>query len=252
MIISNRNITAVLMAFATCISISTARTTTISVTNASFETPALASGTAGTPTGWNAASAANGFAGEFRPASNPMYSNQVGNQLGFVFTKNSTGSLGALYQDVSSIVEGTYELTIAVAAQPNADPVAAPFSVNFEAVGGGAATTLLGVTAFPRTTFNTSTLVDVVSTVVIAAGSPNIGRTLRIVLVDNTPDAGKNSQDPRGTYNFDNVRLAQVQTASVPAPGSGSEPEPSSLILVCIGAAAILAGRLKGKLFSSP
>jgi hypothetical protein len=237
MIISNRNVTAVLLAFATCISISTctAFATTISVTNASFESPALAPGTAGAPTGWTIAIAANGDAREFRPASNPLYSNQSGDQLGFVLTRNSTGSMGALFQDVSIVAAGTYRLTIAVAAQPIVSPVAAPFQVNFEAVNGGAVTTLLGGNSFPRSTFSTTSLTDIVATAIVPAGSPNLGRTLRIVLVDNTPDAGTSPQDPRGTYNFDNVRLELV-------------PEPGSLALLWAAAAAALAVSKRCKL----
>jgi hypothetical protein len=246
MFASYRNIAAVLTLVVACYSVSSTHATTISVTNPSFESPGLSPATAGSPTGWNVAFAANGAAGEFRPASSPMYSNQVGNQLGFAFTRNTAGSMGALYQDVSTIAEGTYRLTIALAAQPSASPVAAPFSVNFEAVGGGTATALLSANAFPRSTFNSSTLTDIVATAVIPAGSPNLGRTLRIVLVDNTLDAGTNSQDPRGTYNFDNVRLEQLQ----PAPES--EPEPSSLALAYVGAATVLAGSIKSRLFSSP
>ncbi len=191
------------------------RATPISVSNPSFETPVLASGSAGVPAGWNMASGATGDAGHYRSSSNPVFPNQFGDQLGFLLTRNVNGSFGALYQDVTTVASGTYKLRVAVATEPNVEPAAAPFKVNFEAVGGGP-TTLLASNEFPLSMFNSSAMIDVVATASVPFGSSDIGRSLRIVLVVDTPDGGVNPLDPRGTYNVDHVRLELVPEPTMP------------------------------------
>lgn len=203
----------------------------ISVGNASFETPILLPNSgSGAPAPWIGPVGGGGGAGHFR-SGGQLYPNQDGNQLAYLFVRDQPGSFGALFQDITTIAAGTYTLTAGVAKEAYVPPTSVPFTMNIESVGGGP-TTLLGGTNFPVGATNTTTLTDLSTSVTVPVGSPEIGRTLRIVLAVNGQDAGGNPNDPRATYNVDKVRLEFTPV-----------PEPGTSVVTILGAIAGLAIR---------
>ncbi|WP_442482890.1 PEP-CTERM sorting domain-containing protein [Aeoliella sp. SH292] len=198
---------------------------TIPINNPSFELAALTLGTGGgAPTGWNRVQQNGGGAGRFYP-SPALYTNQDLNQLGYLFVRDQPG-LAALWQNVGTIVPGYYDLTAAVGLEAAVPPTVVPFRLNFEAIGGG--TTLLGSTSFPVGTFNSSTLTDITASLTIPDTSPHLGKTLRIVLLVQGQDPGGNPNDPRGSYNVDNIRMTH------------RIPEPATVAMMLVGCAVVV------------
>ncbi|QDV73826.1 hypothetical protein [Botrimarina mediterranea] len=152
-----------------------------------------------------------GFASLFETPS-PLYANQDGNYLGNIFVTAEAG-FAALYQDVARIEEGTYSFTIGVGHEPGAEPTTAPFNINFEAVGYGLGTVLVQENSFPTGTFNSTALTDVTVELEFPSGHPEIGRTLRPVLLATGADGGSNPEDPRASYMMDNVRATFTPTS---------------------------------------
>ncbi|TWT90394.1 hypothetical protein Mal64_07830 [Pseudobythopirellula maris] len=174
------------------------------------------------PLVWQRPAGSGGNAGEYRPLA-PVFANQVGDQLGFISLRDHAGSWGALYQDVTTIGEGTYTMTIGVAHEPGYEPLAAPLSLNFEAVGGGLPTTLIGANTIPLGAISNNEFTEITVSVNVPVGAAQIGQDLRLVMVAAGQEAGSNPQDPRATYLLDNVRLDFVAT-----------PEPTSAALACL------------------
>ena len=108
--------------------------------------------------------------------------------------------------------------TVGAAKEAFVPPTSVPLTLNMEAVTGGPSTLLAG-NNFPVSTFNSNLLTDVTTSAVIPPGSPQIGRTLRLVVSVTGQDAGGNPNDPRGTYNVDNIRLDFVP---IPEPGAAA------------------------------
>jgi hypothetical protein len=198
----------------------------IPVGNFSFETPAVPATDVPPPDQlafWAAAGGGNGGAGSYTPAE-PVYPNQDGDRVGFLFVRDDPASFGALFQDTTLIAEGTYTLTVGVGHEPGVEPTSAPFLINFEAIGAGGPKVLLGENVFPTDATNNTTLTDLSASLTIPAGSPEIGRYLRPVLLTAGADAGANPNDPRGTYNLDNVRIEFTPTGGDPVPVAVGDP----------------------------
>ncbi|QEG33921.1 PEP-CTERM sorting domain-containing protein [Bythopirellula goksoeyrii] len=174
------------------------------------------------PLAWQRPASLGNSAGEYKPLA-PALPNQVGDQLGFIALRNSGGGFGALFQDVTTIAEGTYTWTIGVAYDSGSEPTSTPFKLNFEAVGGG--TSLLSENIFPVGSANSTSFTDVSVSLTIPAGSADIGRDLRLVMVADGQEAG-------ATYLFDNVRLDFAPV-----------PEPTSAVLSIIAFGAVGYGR---------
>jgi hypothetical protein len=178
----------------------------IPVGNFSFETPAVPTSATPEPIpplDWSGAAGAGGGAGAYSTSS-PVFTNQQGNDLGFISVSDQPGTFGALFQDTVRIAEGTYDFTVAAGHEPGAVPVSTPLTMIFEATGGGIKT-LLGANSFPVNTFNSNTLTDVTASLTIPPGASEIGHYLRLVLVNG--DNGGTPETARAAYNFDNVRL---------------------------------------------
>lgn len=183
------------------------------------------------PQPWRRPAGSGGNSGEYNPLA-PVFGNQVGDQLGFVSLRDFSGSWGALYQDVTTIAPGTYTMTVGVAHEPGYEPTAAPLSLNFEAVGGGLPTSLLSENDFTVDSVNSTEFTDLSVNLTVPAGSEDIGRDLRLVLVASGQEAGTDPLDPRATYLFDNVRLEFTPV-----------PEPSSAAFVLISLATVFCRR---------
>jgi hypothetical protein len=159
--------------------------------------------------------------------------------LAYLFVRNVPGSFGALYQDVTTISAGTYTLTVAAAKEAFVPPTVVPLNLHFEAVSGASSVFLSG-NDFPVGATNTATLTDLSVNLNVPVGSPQIGNTLRIVIGVSGQDAGGNPNDPRATYDVDNVRL-----------DFSAIPEPHSLSLLAAGAVGLVVinrGRYRGRL----
>lgn len=168
------------------------------------------------PSVWNTPFGSGDNATFHRPEMQ-LYPSQVGDQLAALIIRNEGGWGAALWQDTIPIEEGVYELTVAVAHDLDFAPTTSPFQINFESVAPNGAVTLLGENIFPVGAVNSSDLTDVTATLVIPSGMPNIGETLRLVLLATGNDAGSSSgaDDPRAIYYLDNVRL-EFESATGP------------------------------------
>ncbi|QEG33933.1 hypothetical protein [Bythopirellula goksoeyrii] len=160
------------------------------------------------PVAWKLPSGTGDDATSYRPTT-PLFASQIGDQLGALTVRTLGGWGAAFYQDTTTIQEGTYSLTVGVAHDPNYQPTTSPFLINFESVASDGNVTLLGENIFPVGSANSSDLTDLTATLEIPSGMPNIGETLRLVLLTTGEDAGSNpgAADPRAIYLLDNVRL---------------------------------------------
>lgn len=160
------------------------------------------------PPVWNTPFGSGANATVYHPESQ-LFPSQEGDQLGALTVRDDGGWGAAFWQDTVPIEEGTYSLTVGVAHDPDFEPTTAPFLINFESVSETGAVTLLGENEFPFGSANSSDLTDLTATLEIPEGLPNIGETLRLVLLTVGEDIGSNPEadDPRATYLLDNVRL---------------------------------------------
>ncbi|TWT90378.1 hypothetical protein Mal64_07670 [Pseudobythopirellula maris] len=160
------------------------------------------------PLDWNLAAGTNANATQYRPEE-PLFASQDSDQLGALTVRGEGGWGAAFYQDTTTIEEGVYSLTVGVAHDPEFEPTSAPFQINFESVAANGAVTLLGENVFPVGSASSTDLTDLTAMLSIPSGLPNVGETLRLVLLTTGTDAGSNteSDDPRAIYLLDNVRL---------------------------------------------
>jgi len=217
-----------LAVLAGCLYVGEAWAVSVPVPDFSFEDSVLTpGGVPYSPSYWRAPFSDGAGAGTYAPIS-PVYGNQDGDNLGFLFVNGDPG-FAALFQDAARIEEGTYTLTVGVGHEPDAEPTSASFIINFESTGFGGGTVLMGENEFVVGTVDSSTLTDISASVEIEAGSPEIGRALRPVLLELGPDAGSNPLDPRAGYFMDNVRLDFTPvvgpTVSLPVGQPSFEPE---------------------------
>jgi hypothetical protein len=164
---------------------------------------------------WTGTTGANGSAGYFRPTA-PLFPNQTSDQLGFVTVRNFANSLGALYQDVTTIQPGTYTWKLDAALAPGFEPTSVPLRLNFEGILGNLKTTITN--EFAIGTMSNSSLTELVATLNVAEDSELIGRNLRLVILGQGQDAGSNPNIARATYVFDNARL-EFEPLVVTVPG---------------------------------
>jgi hypothetical protein len=222
---------------------------TVTVTNPSFEDPALPPGTLGNPfvTGWNTPGPVltefppgSGFfvntnAGNFinTPPGQPDHvDNADGNQLAFI----AAFSGNEFNQTLASNFEPgqSYSLTVGVAHnygggnpafQP--DPTAkVTLSLFYTDAGGRHVLASRDVVNDALTGLSATHLLDFSAiTAALAANDPAVGKPIGIAMTTMSPDA-----NPGGFFDLDNVRVTAV-------------PEPASIALIAIGAGALLVRR---------
>jgi hypothetical protein len=204
-----RSLIVICLASAWCIS-ATIWAVEIPVLDSSFEE--LSRGPSSVPVGpreWAIFSVGGGAGIQ---TLDPPLTGRQGPDVGFLEVDNDS-VFAVAFLDATTMQEGTYSTTVALAHQAGAEPTVQPFKINYEQVGFGTFN-LLGANLFPVGTANSTAFTDVSADLTIGAGSEAVGKYLRLVLVADSPP----SESATARYLMDNVRMTFT-------PSGGGTPE---------------------------
>ena len=210
----------------------------INITNASFETPALADGTDSdtvggwaSVTGWSLGSyggptwswtgAWNPIADHYNQDSQGNVQGGEGKNVGDLYLRDAAeaGTYVTVYTTLTDVLKvGTYSLTVATGIEKTSSP--ANWAIRFGTISG-----MLAEKSGNGSSLSVGYLDDKSVSLTIANNNTHLGESLVIELyaISNTPSTIQSAQ-------FDNVRLTY-----------SSVPEPGTIVLLVTGLLGLLA-----------